>query len=146
MIQSLEALTEESPIQETPATQAPPHATVGALGTKALDRAAIMERMGDDTELLKELIRMFDADSPKLLSDILDAIAQSDGQGLERAAHTLRGAVSNFDVGEAYDATLWLERIGKSGNLQEADTAYQLLEKAVDGLRPQLTSLMEETV
>ena len=89
---------------------------------------------------------MFISDSPKLLSDILGSIIHGDGKELEQTAHALKGAVGNFDVGEAYDAALWLERIGKSGNLEEADAAYQLLEKAVEGLRPQLTSLMEEMV
>ena len=102
--------------------------------------------MGRDTGLLGELVEMFISDSPKLLSDILGSIIHGDGKEIEQAAHALKGAVGNFDVGEAYDAALWLERIGKSGNLEEADAAYQLLEKAVEGLRPQLTSLMEEMV
>jgi len=143
-IQSIEAPSAELDAPEKPATHVPTPPTASASGAKALDRAAILDRMGNNTGLLGELVEMFISDSPKLLSDIRGSIIHRDGKELEQTAHTLKGAVGNFDVGEAYDATVWLERIGKSGNLGEADAAYQLLEKAVESLRPQLTSLMEE--
>jgi len=145
-IQSIGAPPAELDAPEKPATHVSNLPTASASGAKGLDRAAIMDRMGNDTGLLEELVEMFISDSPKLLSDIRGSIMHGDGKELEQTAHTLKGAVANFDVGEADDATLWLERIGKSGNFEEADTAYQLLEKAIEGLRPQLAALMEETV
>jgi hypothetical protein len=40
---------------------------------------------------------------------------------------------------------LWLERIGKSGNLEEAGESYQVLEKGIEVLRLQLVCLKEKT-
>jgi two-component system sensor histidine kinase/response regulator len=96
--------------------------------------------------LLGELVELFAIESPKLLSEVRGSIIHDDGNELEQTAHTLKGVIGNFDVGEAYDATLWLERIGKSGNLEEAGKSYQALEKAIEVLRLRLVCLKEETV
>jgi len=145
-IRPVSAPSAEADAAEKLATPVLTPPTAIASGAKALDRAAIMERVGNDTGLLGELVEMFISGCPKLLSDVRVSIIHGDGKELEQTAHTLKGAVGNFDVGEAYDATLWLERIGKSGNLEEADAAYQRLDNAIEGLRPQLTSLMEEMI
>lgn len=109
-----------------------------------LDKTAILDRVGGDTELLREIVALFLEDCPRLLSEIRDAFQQGDTQRLEKSAHTLKGSVSNFAAGAAVQAALKLETIGRSRDLTEAPTAIMQLEKEIDLVREELVALGEE--
>jgi HPt (histidine-containing phosphotransfer) domain-containing protein len=68
------------------------------------------------------------------LSAIQQAIEQDDAQGLERAAHALKGSVGNFVIPTAVKAAQTLETMGREGNLAAADTAYAVLQEEIAGL------------
>jgi CheY-like chemotaxis protein len=99
-----------------------------------LDRAAVLARLDGDEELLAELAGLFIQESPKRLSAIQQAIEQDDAQGLERAAHALKGSVGNFVIPTAVKAAQTLETMGREGNLAAADTAYAVLQEEIAGL------------
>ncbi len=61
------------------------------------DRAALMESVGDDPVLLREIIGIFlEADEPRLIAALSDAAAKRDGRALESSAHALKGLLSEF--------------------------------------------------
>ena len=99
-----------------------------------LDRAAVLARLDGDEEQLAELAGLFIQESPKLLSAIQQAIEQDDAQGLERAAHALKGSVGNFVIPTAVKAAQTLETMGREGNLAAADTAYAVLQEEISGI------------
>ncbi|MGD1157124.1 MAG: PAS domain S-box protein [Terriglobia bacterium] len=99
-----------------------------------LDRAAVLARLDGDEEQLAELAGLFIQESPKLLSAIQQAIEQDDAQGLERAAHALKGSVGNFVIPTAVKAAQTLETMGREGNLAAADTAYAVLQEEIAGI------------
>jgi two-component system, sensor histidine kinase and response regulator len=109
-----------------------------------LDKTAILDRVGGDTELLREIIALFLEDCPRLLSEIRDAFQQGDGERLEKSAHTLKGSVSNFAAEAAVQAALKLETIGRSRDVAEAPRAIMQLEKEIDRVREELLALGEE--
>ncbi|MGB7593271.1 MAG: PAS domain S-box protein [Terriglobia bacterium] len=109
-----------------------------------LDRAAVLARLDGDEELLAELAGLFIQESPKLLSAIQQAIEQDDAQGLERAAHALKGSVGNFVIPTAVKAAQTLETMGREGNLAAADTAYAVLQEEIAGLVQVLQRLESE--
>jgi HPt (histidine-containing phosphotransfer) domain-containing protein len=92
-----------------------------------------------DGVLAKEMARLFLEDYPHRLNEIAEAIAHSDSERLERAAHVLRGSVANFPAREAVEAASILERLGGSGDLSGADEALALLEFEMGRLRAALT-------
>jgi CheY-like chemotaxis protein/HPt (histidine-containing phosphotransfer) domain-containing protein len=94
-----------------------------------LDAAEALERCGQDRELLAELVELFYEDLPKLLGEIDQAITAGDAAGLTRAAHTLKGAVSNFSAHPTAGVARGLEFAGRDGQLDRAP-----------GLRAQLTA------
>src|SRR5258705_8393020 len=53
-------------------------------------------RVDNDEELARELIELFFEDSPRLVSEIRNAIESGESEKLERAAHSLKGAVAYF--------------------------------------------------
>jgi len=109
-----------------------------------LDRAAVLARLDGDEELLAELAGLFIQESPKRLWAIQQAIEQDDAQGLERAAHALKGSVGNFVIPTAVRAAQTLETMGREGNLAAADTAYAVLQEEIAGLVQVLQRLESE--
>ncbi|MCB1164309.1 response regulator [bacterium] len=105
------------------------------------DRAAALDRVAGDIELLIELAGMFMEDVPNMLAEIESAVRNGDSDGLRKSAHTLKGAVSNFSAQNAQDAAWALEQIGRSGDLSEAVGAYNLLRQEIERLQPLLSSL-----
>jgi len=100
-------------------------------GIGLLDPRAVVESVGGDISFLQEIVDLFSEDSPKLLAGIRAAIAASDRQALERAAHTLKGSVSNFGAERARAAALQLEMLGRTGDLTGAAVACRSLEREV---------------
>jgi two-component system, sensor histidine kinase and response regulator len=121
---------------------APQHAN-GA--EQVLDKAQILDRMGGDKELLREVMTLFLDDGPKLLEQMSDAIRQGDADGLQKAAHALKGAVANFTAKSAVQAALDLEAMAKTGDISQAVGALAVLEKEIDHVREELIAFKEET-
>jgi PAS domain S-box-containing protein len=105
-------------------------------------RAAFLEGLGNDTSLARRLIDLFLQDSGKLVDDISHAIAQRDADRLRRAAHTLKGSVSNFPAGAARDTAARMELIGFDGDFDAAQEVFPLLEREIVRLRGVLPTLI----
>jgi CheY-like chemotaxis protein len=97
----------------------------------AFDLNAAMERVEGDNELFVELIDLFFDQSPALIAQIQDAIAAGNPVALQNAAHSLKGAISNFEAHGAFEAAFKLEVIGKDEMLDEAGEALQALDAEV---------------
>ena len=111
---------------------------------RILDKEALLARVDGDTELLQELLALFLADCPRKLAEIRQAVANHDAKTIERAAHALKGSVSNFCAQPAFEAALKLELLGREGNLTQAEEAYEALEKEVARLLPAISALKDE--
>ncbi|MDP8981939.1 MAG: Hpt domain-containing protein [Acidobacteriota bacterium] len=101
------------------------------------DREEALARVGGDPELLAEIAALFLKDLPRGLGELRQAVAARHADAVERHAHALKGAVSNFGAHEATAAAQELEiqaRAGSIGSLTK-------LEHALDRLRPELESL-----
>lgn len=108
-----------------------------------LNRAIALERIGGDEDLLREIALLFLDDYPNLMSAIRQAVASKDAEGLERAAHSLKGSVSNFGADMAQRAALELEMMGRNRQLTNADSAFARLEKAMASLLPEMQALAQ---
>ena len=105
-------------------------------------RASFLEGLGNDTSLARRLVDLFLQDSGRLLDDINRAILERDKERLRRAAHTLKGSVSNFPAGAARDTAARMEEIGFAGDFDAAQETFPILEKEVDRLRGVLPTLI----
>jgi HPt (histidine-containing phosphotransfer) domain-containing protein len=134
--QAIEALFSDSPDAGSVGADIAPAGAV-------LDQAALLARVDGDRAFLQELAECFLKESPRLLAAIRDAIIDGDAQELGRAAHTLKGSVSNFCAPAATDAACKLEMLGGAGDLTGADEAFAILERAMQQLHSALASLVE---
>ncbi len=109
------------------------------------DLNAALSRADGDFELLREIAGLFLEDSPQQLGEIRSAIEARDSGKLERAAHSLKGAICNFQATAAFEAALRLEKLGRAGSMAEAEEAFAELETEIARLASAL-SRMEQCV
>jgi two-component system sensor histidine kinase/response regulator len=106
-----------------------------------IDRAAILDRFDGDEDLLREISSIFLSEYPSLLDEIRTAVDSGDPKGLERAAHSLKGSVSNFGASAATNAAYTLETMGRKQQMTQAKEALNELVLQLYQLRPELKEL-----
>jgi two-component system sensor histidine kinase/response regulator len=99
-----------------------------------LDRQTVLQCVGGDWDLLREIIEVFASHAPLWMADIRDAIAREDAARLRLAAHTLKGALGHFGVGTVYNQAEQLETMGHNRNLTGAAQAWERLDQQVERL------------
>jgi PAS domain S-box-containing protein len=110
-------------------------------GHVPIDTASALNRVGGDVELLKEMAALFLKELPMLMTNLHDAVTARDANGIERAAHKLKGCVGNFTTDSPFEAALKLEVMGRDGSLSEAEPVYAELEKEIQGLKSAMANL-----
>jgi CheY-like chemotaxis protein len=105
---------------------------------EVFDAAEALRHVGDDVGLLRDLAGMFEAEAPKMLAQVRAAVEAKDAAKLQRAAHTLKGAVGTFGARGTFEAALRLETMGRSCDLTGAPEATRELEHAVARLQQAL--------
>jgi HPt (histidine-containing phosphotransfer) domain-containing protein len=98
----------------------------------------------NDPEFLAEIVSLFLETCPGLLSAVDDGVLRKDAAALCRAAHTLKGAVSNFGAQPVVEQAKTLELMGKKGDLAGADEARQSLHALIDALAPELEAAVRK--
>jgi len=113
-------------------------------GKGVVDRAALLSRLEGDASLLTEIVGLFLQTAPRLMRDLKQALTSKDAGKLERAAHTLKGAVANFGARPAFEAAFKMEQHGQRGDLAAARKAWASVEKEMARLKKELERLAEE--
>ncbi|WP_079433332.1 response regulator [Zoogloea sp. LCSB751] len=115
---------------------APPPATESApSGAPVFDKEKVLANLGDDEELLGQLIEMYSEDEPRMLSNVDKAVAAGDAESLYSSAHALKGAVSNFCAEQAQAKAQQLERMGREKQLANAPAVLAELHQELLALR-----------
>jgi signal transduction histidine kinase/CheY-like chemotaxis protein len=109
-----------------------------------IDQEAMLACTGGDMGLLRDIAGLFIEDYPRLLADIQDAIQRGDSAALQRAAHTMKGAVANFGARGAAEASSRLEQSGRDRDLSRVEQALSVLETELERLRQALISIAME--
>ncbi len=79
-------------------------------------------------EFLDELIVTFNEDSPKLIAEMRQALAEANAEQLRRAAHSLKSNSANFGATNLSASAKELELMGKAGTLTGAAEKVESLE------------------
>ena len=88
------------------------------------------------------MIEVFLADAPELLTRVDKALEAGDGPGLRAAAHTLKGAVSNFAAPQATRAAVRLQQIAEGETLEGAGPARDALGLEIERVKKELEALL----
>lgn len=120
-------------------------ATTDVCADRVVDLATINERFEGDWQLVCEVAGLFLEDCPRRVTAVHNALAAGDCEALQRAAHSLKGSMSNFAAADATQAALRLEMIARGGDLKEAPAAIVTLEREIARLTPVLVRLIQES-
>ena len=119
-------------------------AATGRPTESVIDEARLFERVIGDREALSGLVDVFLADAPRLLARIDEAIDAEDGAALQAAAHTLKGAVSNFAAPAATQAAARLQKTGDSETLDGARSARDVLKREIELVETALAAVVSK--
>ncbi len=112
-------------------------AVPGAASTAppVFDKAGMLERMMDDEELVRAIIPGFLEDIPRQIQTLKDLLEAGDAPGVERQAHTIKGASANVGGEALREAAFEMEKAGKAGNLDTARAGMAKLDAQFNWLK-----------
>jgi HPt (histidine-containing phosphotransfer) domain-containing protein len=116
---------------ETPAATAD-------LQPPVFDRDEMLKRIGDDLQAISDQIDSFLDETPRLMTDLRQALNSRDSRSVERLSHRLKTLARNFGLNQTVAEGLRLEVMGRQGELSEAEPVYVALQDALQQLRDQL--------
>ncbi len=93
-----------------------------------------MDRVGDDLELLEEMVEILVEESPEMLAQLRAALAAGDSETVERVGHAFKGSVANFAAPAATATAFALEQGGRNGDLAEAGALIDRLQQQYEEL------------
>lgn len=74
------------------------------------DREEVLRRLGNDTELLGELLEYAQEDFPAYMQSLEEAIESGDSERIQRAAHKLKGFARNMGFTRLSEIALETEK------------------------------------
>ncbi len=117
---------------------------IGSRATPILDVDSLRDRTEGDITLLRTLLTVFEADRIQLIQDV-DASAEAmDFATLERAAHTLKGAVAVFGGEEARATAALLEEAAREKRSDDVEHLRPALAASVERLSARLAEYLSE--
>jgi PAS domain S-box-containing protein len=112
---------------------------VGATG--ALDDKALLARFSGNRKLLRNIVKTFREDCPRMMDRIRTALTARDAVGLADSAHALKGSIGNFGESAALETTREMEKAARQGKLDGTWELYATLEDQIALLLPALHTI-----
>jgi signal transduction histidine kinase/CheY-like chemotaxis protein len=108
-----------------------------------LDWKGALRNLEGDEEFLFELSHMFLDQNPAMLAAVEEAVSREDGDGLRRAAHSLKGSAQVIGGRATAAAALKLEQLGRSDDFAEAGPALRVLQGKLAELKETLLAAQD---
>lgn len=105
------------------------------------DMEKVLARVDGDRVLLADIAELFLKDSPRQLAEIRYAIEQNDAAKLEQTIQAVRVSINNFYPRAIPESASRLEKMGRAGDLTNANEIFAELEKEIEHLRAALTPI-----
>jgi HPt (histidine-containing phosphotransfer) domain-containing protein len=103
-----------------------------AVEKPVFDRELLLERLGNDTQLVDEILEIFLESADDMISAVDAAVADGDAHRVERAAHSVKGALLNISADSVAERALRLEQAGRSGELELCSQLYEEMRQEYD--------------
>jgi CheY-like chemotaxis protein len=115
LFRTVESLAGAAAEKESPPKVEPPPES-------PLDRQKLLASFGNDEDLLREVIEVFQGEYPELLAAVEAALAGRDREQLRQATHKLKGAIAPFSRQGAYPIGCQIEKTALTAEWDELDT------------------------
>lgn len=93
-----------------------------------LDRASILERLGEDEEIYAMMVDMYLEDVENNCASLAAAIASGDATLLQREAHTVKGLLATFSDDDGAADAMRVEQLAKAGSIADLGPAVGALQ------------------
>ncbi|QDV47812.1 Signal transduction histidine-protein kinase BarA [Stieleria neptunia] len=100
--------------------------------TDPTDWSKALELCAGDQNLLIDILAAFLEETPRLMSELEQALADEDCQAARRSAHTLKGALQALGLASMADLAFQVEQQATSDSLAESDPTVAQLRQQLD--------------
>jgi len=102
------------------------------------NREELLERIGEDEELMIELIELFKEDYPEKIVAIQRGLETGDSESVRKSAHGLKGSAGNLSFNALSERAKNIELAARDGNMDSAAEEFPLLMEELDRLLPMI--------
>jgi HPt (histidine-containing phosphotransfer) domain-containing protein len=106
--------------------------------------AELLDRIDNDQELLRDLLKIFKEDFPRTMQSLESAVAAEDLKNASRLSHTLKGMLASLGATRAAAAAGKLEVLATAGETASLRGALDALGREAESLVPELNAYMAE--
>lgn len=103
--------------------------------------AEMRRQLGDDDALVTEVVQLFLDDCPSRMATLAAALEKSDAPQVRRAAHTIKGAASNFFATAVVETAAAIEMKAAGGDLTGIDDLARRLDAEMKRLVAAMTDI-----
>ena len=98
----------------------------------------MLDRLEGNMQLLKETVKLFLQNVPKLMESLKNAIELGDVMDMEIRAHTIKGNAINIGAESLKELAMKMENAARKGNIQQAEALIATLEQMTKRIIQQL--------
>ena len=102
------------------------------------DKKGALERLGGDEELFQEISGMFLDDTPNQIERMQKQLKENDLFGLERQAHSLKGAAMSIGGNALQKGALAIELAARNGEVDKARSLVEQIQREYKKLEAML--------
>lgn len=112
--------------------------------SEIIDLKDALERVQDDKDLLLELFDIFSEDFVGKRETLWGAFKAGNVSSFQMVAHSLKGATGNISAKQMYANCVALDKLGKDGNIADAQAMLELLDQQFAELKKEIMKVKAE--
>jgi len=105
------------------------------IDTNIFDRRSLMDRVGGNEAVLKNIITLFLEETPKQLKDLDEKLSSGDIEAAINGAHSIKGSAGNFGAMQMREAAFALEKFCREKQTDKAQASFIALKGCFDELK-----------
>jgi PAS domain S-box-containing protein len=98
------------------------------------DITKVLERLGGDEQLLREVIGIFLEDIPTHMTNLRQGIARGNAESIVKTAHSLKGELGYLGIPEVSQRARELEQMGSKNDLERVAGEFALFETEISAV------------
>jgi HPt (histidine-containing phosphotransfer) domain-containing protein len=110
-----------------------------------LDEAEILARLDGDCQLLADLCELSQAELPRMIQTLAEAVKTGEPNAVHRAAHRLKGSLSIFGTGPHIEDCIAMEELALKSDLSQTPEAMSRLERHLEEFSAAVSALGRES-
>ncbi len=112
---------------------------------KTLNFGSLLIRLGDDIELVNEILHLFIDTIPEQVEVLKSAVEEKSAELIQYTAHTLKGSAGNISAEKLAATASILEIAGKENNIKSSESLLSILLEEYEELEYEIEQLLDSS-